>query len=160
MWLPPWTSMGAMGVKSSQWCQWLQRGSPLSHTKSYPCQLISRVWRCSQGFDGKFCMGWEPTAAMQASKNMVDIIKYTKKKKLKEISVLDFCGWGKLTTDVPILNNSKFSWQPYTLYSISRNGRGHSAVKASFLVWTQTIDCRDKIKSSSMHTFTTTKITA
>lgn len=79
-----------------------------------------------------------------------------KKRKTGELSVFDFCGWGKLITDASILNYN-ISCEPYTLYSISSHG--YSSLKTSFLVWSQTMDWRD-IKSSSMHTFTTTKITA
>lgn len=138
MWLPPWTSMGAMGVQSTQWCQWLQRGGPHSHTKSCPCQLITKVWRCSQGFDGKFCLSWEPKAAMLVSKNMVESLQgIQKKKKRKELSVLDFYGWEKLTTDVSILNNSKFSCMGipvWTLHSWCEHKQWTGETKTSLQV--------------------------
>ena len=127
------------------------RSTP-AHKQSMKMQ--SRLWwQVLSGFRTQSCnVGFK--------KHGWVIIRYTKKEKNKGIISTWFL-WMRETDNwyFTTKQNSILS-QPYTLSSISRNGHGHSAVKASFLVWTQTMDWRDKIKSSSMPTFTTTKITA
>ena len=112
MWLPPWTSVGAMGVQSSQWCQWVQRGGPLSHNKlrvahassstkyedAVKALMASSVWVQNPKLQCWFQKTWLSHYKVYKKK----------KKKLKELSTLEFCGWGKLTTDVSILNKIKF----------------------------------------------------